>query len=78
MVDLSIIVQAYQSDSGIFASYNELEKIERGLQNNKFSGVGVHHQNGTAHHGIQSVLTKAQTVLIDAAVCWLEMADTSL
>ena len=59
MVDLSIIVQVYQCDNGIFAAYEFLDEIEKGLQNIKFNGVGPHHQNGIAEHGIQSVLTKA-------------------
>ena len=78
MADLSVIVQAYQSDNGVFAAYDFLDEIEKGLLKIKFSCVSAHHQNGTAEHGIQSVLTKAWTLLIHAAVHWAEMADTSL
>ena len=44
MADLSVIVLAYQSNNGIFAASNFMDKIEKGLQNVKFSGVGAHHQ----------------------------------
>ena len=44
MADLSVIVQAYQSDNGILAAYNFLDKIEKGLLNIKFRGVSAHHQ----------------------------------
>ena len=61
-----------------FCCLHFLKEIEKGLQNTKLSGVGAHHQNSIAEHGIQSVLTKAWKLLIHAAVHWREMADTSL
>ena len=78
MFDLGITVQAYQSDNGIFASNAFVNEIESGLQNIKFSGVGAHHQNGIAERAIGTILSKARTILIHAAIRWPDAADTSL
>ena len=48
MLDMGIVVHAYQSDNGIFPSVDFMEEINKGLQNITFSGVGAHHQNGIA------------------------------
>ena len=45
-----VIVQSYQLDHGIFAAADFLREIEGGLQNIKFSSVGVDHQNGITKH----------------------------
>ena len=78
MFDFGITVQAYQSDNGIFASKAFVNEIESGLQNIKFSGVGAHHQNGIAERGIGTILSKARTILLHAAIRWPDAADISL
>ena len=55
-----------------------MHEIEKGLQNIKFSTMGTHHQNGIAEQGIQTILMKAQTLLIHAAVHWPAQADSDL
>ena len=49
-------------------TYGIIDKIEKGIQNIKFSGVGAHHQNGTAKYTIQIILTKARSILIHTAL----------
>ena len=78
MLDMGIFVQTYQSDNGIFAAADFLEEINKGLQNTNFSGVGAHHRNGIAGQGIQLILMKTCLLLIHAAICWLDVSDTSL
>ena len=78
MVDLGITVQSYQSDNGIFAAPAFMHEIKKGLQNIKFSGVGAHHQNSIAEQGIQTILMKAQPLLIHAAIHWPTQADSDL
>ena len=78
MADMGVTVQAYQADNGIFATLDFVNNIESGLQNIKFSGVGANHQNGIAEHAIQSILSKAQTILMHAAICWPSMVETNL
>ena len=75
---MGILVQAYQSDNGIFAAADFLEEINKGLQNITFSRVAAHHQNGIAEQGIQSILTKTEILLIHAAIHWPAISDTSL
>ena len=53
-------------------------EIKKGLQNIKFSGVGAHHQNSIAEPGIQTILMKAQPLLIHAAIHWPTQADSDL
>ena len=78
MADMGVTVQAYQADNGMFAACAFVNNIESSLQNIKFSGVGAHHQNGIAEHAIQSILSKAQTILMHAAICWPSMVETNL
>ena len=68
MLDMGFLVQSYQSDNGILASLDFMEVVNKDLQNITFSGVGTHHQNGIPERGIQSILTKARTLLIHAAI----------
>ena len=77
MADMGITVQAYQTDNSIFAARAFINNIESGLQNIKFSGVGAHHQNGIAEHAIQSILSKARTILMHAAIRWPSMVETN-
>ena len=68
LLDMGVLVQSYQSDNGIFTSSDFMEEVNKGLQNITFIGVGTHHQNRIAERGIQSILTKARTLLIHAAI----------
>ena len=78
MADMGIMVQSYQADNSIFAAHTFINNIESSLQNIKFSGVGAHHQNGIAERAIQSILSKAQTILMHAAIRWPSMVETNL
>ena len=78
MADMGVTVQAYQADNGIFAAHAFVNNIESGLQKIKFSGVGAHHQNGIAECAIQSILPKARTILMHAAIHWPSMVETNL
>ena len=78
MADMGVTVQAYQADNGIFAACAFVNNIESSLQNIKLSGVGAHHQNGIAERAIQSILSKAQTILMHAAIRWPSMVEMNL
>ena len=65
---MGVLVQSYQSDNGIFISMDFMDEVNKGLQNITFSRVGAHQQNGIAQRGIHSILTKARTLLIHAAI----------
>ena len=75
MADMGVTVQAYQADNAAHAFINN---IESGLHNIKFSGVGAHHQNGIAERAIQSILSKARTILMHAVIHWPSMVETNL
>ena len=68
MLDMGVLVQSYQSDNGIFASADFMDKANKGLQYIMFSRVGTHHKNGITERCIQSIMTKARTLLIHAAI----------
>ena len=78
MADMGVTVQPYQAENSIFATRAFVNNIESGLRNIKFSGVGAHHQNGIAEHAIQSMLSKAQTILMHAVIRWSSMVETNL
>ena len=78
MADMGVTVQAYQADNIIFAARTFMNNIESGLQNIKFSGVGAQHQNGIAERTLQSILSKARTILIHAAIRWPSMLEMNL
>ena len=65
---MGIMVQAYQADNSIFVAHAFVNNIESSLQNIKFSSAGAHHQNGIAERAIQSILSKARTILMHAAI----------
>ena len=75
---MGIVVQAYQSENGVFAAADFLEEINKGLQNITLSGAGANHQNGIAAWGIQEILTKTWMLFIHAAIHWPAASDTSL
>ena len=78
MTDMGITVQAYQADNGIFAARAFVNNIESSLLDIKFSGVGAHHQSGIAELAIQSILSKARTILMHAAIRWPSTVETNL
>ena len=78
MLDMRVLVQFYQSNNGISASADFMNEVNKGLQNITFSGVGAHHQNGIAERGVQSILTKARTLVIHAAIHWPDATTNSL
>jgi hypothetical protein len=58
-LDMGVVVQAYQSDNGVFSSKDFTSEIEKYTQNIQFSGVGAHHQNGVAERGIGTIMSMA-------------------
>ena len=78
MADMGVMVQAYQADNGIFAARTFVNNIESGLQNIKFSGVGAQHQIVIIERAIPSILSKARTIVMHAAIRWPSMVETNL
>ena len=75
---MGVLVPSYHSDNGIFTSTDFMDEVNKGFQNILFSGVGANHQNGIAERGIQSILTKARTLLIHAAILWPDASHKRL
>ena len=74
-----VIIKNYHGDNGAAFTSREFNRhiidMEQGFT---YSGVGAHHQNGVAERAIRTVVTRARTMMLHAAVQWPEMADASL
>jgi hypothetical protein len=73
-----ISVKRYHSDNGVFASKEFRAELDLLGQELDFSGVGAHHQNGVAERAIQTVVARARTMMIHAALLWPNEMSTDL
>jgi hypothetical protein len=71
-------VQAYHGDNGIFNSAEFLRELDTKGQGIQLSGVGAHHQNGVAERAIKTVMERARTLMLHAAIHWPEARDEQL
>jgi hypothetical protein len=71
-------VQAYHGDNGIFNSAEFLRELDSKGQGLQLSGVGAHHQNGVAERAIKTVMERARTLMLHAAIHWPEARDEQL
>ena len=74
----SILVKAYHSDNGIFASDAFKTECTHKGQKLTFSGVGAHHQNGVAERNIKTISQWARANMLHAAYHWQEHANIKL
>ena len=75
---VGVMVQAYHLDNGTYKSHEFLKEIMSKGQGIKMSSVSAHHQNGAAKNAIKIVVTKAQTMILHAALCWPNMTKKTL
>ena len=73
-----VIVKSYRADNGVFSSTDFEAEIMKGAQTISYSGVGAQHQNGVAERAIRTVVERARTMLIHAAIRNPEFVDVSL
>ncbi|MGH7974205.1 MAG: hypothetical protein ACREBR_01670, partial [bacterium] len=73
-----VYIENYHSDNGIFSSFEFRRHLENLHQGQTLSGVGAHHQNGVAERAIQTVVTRARTLMLHAALRWPETSDVTL
>ena len=69
-------MKSYRADNGVFSSQDFEAEILKGAQTITFSGVGAQHQNGVAERAIRTVVERARTMLIHAAIRNPEFVDT--
>ena len=73
-----ILVKAYHSDNGVFASDAFKNECQQHGQKLTFSGVGAHHQNGVAERNIKTISQWARANMLHAAYHWHEHANVKL
>ncbi|MGH3624340.1 MAG: hypothetical protein ACRDQ5_21565, partial [Sciscionella sp.] len=73
-----VFIDNYHSDNGVFSSSEFRRHLESLQQGQTLSGVGAHHQNGVAERAIKTVVTRARTLMLHAAIRWPETADVTL
>jgi hypothetical protein len=71
-------VQAYHGDNGIFNSAEFIRELDKKGQGLQLSGVGAHHQNGVAERAIKTVMERARTLMLHAAIHWPDARDEQL
>ena len=69
-----VIVRKYRADNGVFNS----AEIEKGSQSITYSGVGAQHQKSVAERAILTVVERACTMLLHAAMRNQEHVDVQL
>ncbi len=68
----------YQTDNGVYTAQEFLKELVESNQGIKHSGVGGHHHNGAAEACIKHVHYMANTMMIHAALWWLEVSEKEL
>ena len=63
-----MVIKGYHTDNGIFNSSDFMEELLKNQQKIRFSGAGASHQNGATERAIKTVVTMANTMLINAAL----------
>ena len=77
-LQVGVQVKDYQTDNGVYTAKEFLEELTKEGQGIKHSGVGGHHHNGVAENNIKTVVRRAQTMMIHAALRWPEAAEKEL
>ena len=68
LYDRGVTVKLYRADNGIFNAEKCEDEIKKENQGITFSGVGALHQNDVAERAIRTVIERARTSLIHAAM----------
>ena len=74
----NVTIRKYHGDNGVFKAQMFREELDALGQTITFSGVGAHHQNGVAERAIMTIFYRARSMLLHAAIHWLEATDESL
>jgi hypothetical protein len=77
--DYGVVPHSYQSDNGsAFTSAAFAQHLSERQQEIWYAGAGAHHHNGIAERAIQSIMSRARTMLLHAALHWPNAANTQL
>lgn len=77
-VTAGVMVQAYNTDNGVYTAKEFLHELAEKGQGHRKSGVGGHHHNGVAENAIKNVIRSARTLMIHAALRWPSMTEREL
>ena len=75
---MGVTISEYHGDNGVFVAEEFREELAELDQDIKFSGVGAHHQNAVAERAIQTIMSRARTVLLYASLMWPEETEANL
>ena len=73
-----VLVQAYNTDNGVYTAQEFLTELNTKGQGIRHSGVGGHHHNGVAENAIKTVVRTTCTMMIHATLHWPDHADLNL
>ena len=76
--DLGVSVSQYHADNGIYNSKAYVQDLLDNHQDIRYSGVGAKWQNGVAEGAIRTVVSKARTLMIHAALHGPKKRDETL
>ena len=71
-------IKKHHCDNGIFAADPWTSDCEAKQQENEFSAVEAHHQNGVAERAIQTIAYWARAMMLHVAIHWPDKADIKL
>jgi hypothetical protein len=76
--EYGIVIEEYHADNAPFAADAFRKDFEACGQRISFSGVGAHHQNGTAERAIKTITSWARTMMLHASLMWPDQSDLGL
>lgn len=77
--DYGVVPHSYQADNGsVFTSGAFTQHLADVQQTIRYAGAGAHHHNGIAERAIQSIMSRARTMLLHAAIHWPDATNTQL
>ena len=71
-------IKSLRADNGTFRAKDFVEDATKYQQEITFCGVNAHHQNGIAEHYIRTIIERARTNFLHAAIKWKDGIDSSL
>jgi hypothetical protein len=71
-------IESYRGDNGVYRTTEFQKDLYIRGQTMSFSGVGAHHQNGTAEKAIRTISESSRAMMLHAALHWPEQMSLDL
>jgi len=73
-----VTIDQYHTDNGIFTKMQFWDALSQADQKHTISGVGAHHQNGSAERAIKTIQDMTRSMMIHLSVHWTDEYHVNL